>query len=564
MAAYKRISPQPVIEGGTGDQSFTSYAVVTGGTTTTSPLQSIASVGTLGQVLTSNGAASLPTFQATATSSISITGNSGGALVGAAFTFTGGTTGLSFAGAGSTETLGGTLVVSNGGTGAATFTAHGVMLGEGTSPLSVTAVGTTGQVLTGVTGADPVWASPAASSISITGDTGGALVGAAFTFTGGTTGLSFGGSGSTETVSGTLAVKNGGTGAITLTGVLIGNGTSAVTGNAVTQHDVLVGGASNAITSVAPSATSGVPLISQGASSDPAFGTAVVAGGGTGDTSFTAYAVICGGTSSTAALQSIASVGSSGNVLTSNGAGALPTWQAAGGSITITGDSGGGLTGSSFTFTGGTTGITFAGAGTTETLGGTLAIANGGTNATSMATTDGVVYYDGTRLVTTAVGTATQVLTSNGAGMAPTFQAAGGGGLTTANVTLTSAQVKALHAAPITIVSAPGSGKVIVVLAIEVQLNYGGTNAFTNGGNTTLSLAYTNSSNIFAGSLTPSQITATSNQIFIGQPTGYNAASSTAVNAAVVVTQTSATEYAGNAAANNTININVTYVTVTA
>lgn len=54
----------------------------------------------------------------------------------------------------------------------------------------------------------------------------------------------------------------------------------------------------------------------------------------------------------------------------------------------------------------------------------------GGTNATSMSTTDGVVYYDGTRLVTTAVGSATQVLTSNGAGVAPTFQAAGGGGVT--------------------------------------------------------------------------------------------------------------------------------------
>lgn len=56
-----------------------------------------------------------------------------------------------------------------------------------------------------------------------------------------------------------------------------------------------------------------------------------------------------------------------------------------------------------------------------------IEIAFGGTNATTMATTDGVVYYDGTRLVTTAAGTATNVLTSNGAGVAPTFQAAGGG-----------------------------------------------------------------------------------------------------------------------------------------
>ena len=50
-------------------------------------------------------------------------------------------------------------------------------------------------------------------------------------------------------------------------------------------------------------------------------------------------------------------------------------------------------------------------------------ISKGGTNATSMANTDGVCYYDGTRLVTTTVGTAGQILTSNGAAVAPTFQA---------------------------------------------------------------------------------------------------------------------------------------------
>jgi hypothetical protein len=38
--------------------------------------------------------------------------------------------------------------------------------------------------------------------------------------------------------------------------------------------------------------------------------------------------VLCGGTTSTGAHQSIASVGTSGQVLTSNGAGALPTFQA--------------------------------------------------------------------------------------------------------------------------------------------------------------------------------------------------------------------------------------------
>jgi hypothetical protein len=56
-----------------------------------------------------------------------------------------------------------------------------------------------------------------------------------------------------------------------------------------------------------------------------------VSRGGTGATSATAYAVQCGGTTSTGAHQSIASVGTAGQILTSNGAGALPTFQTAAG-----------------------------------------------------------------------------------------------------------------------------------------------------------------------------------------------------------------------------------------
>lgn len=52
-----------------------------------------------------------------------------------------------------------------------------------------------------------------------------------------------------------------------------------------------------------------------------------IAYGGTAATSFTPYAIICGGTGATTALQSVASVGNAGQVLTSNGAGNLPTFQ---------------------------------------------------------------------------------------------------------------------------------------------------------------------------------------------------------------------------------------------
>jgi hypothetical protein len=53
-----------------------------------------------------------------------------------------------------------------------------------------------------------------------------------------------------------------------------------------------------------------------------------VPNGGTGKSSTVAYAVQCGGTTSTAGQQDVASVGSTGQVLTSNGAGALPSFQA--------------------------------------------------------------------------------------------------------------------------------------------------------------------------------------------------------------------------------------------
>ena len=52
-----------VSDGGTGLSATTAYSVLCGGTTSTAPLQSVASVGTSGQVLTSNGAGMLPTFQ---------------------------------------------------------------------------------------------------------------------------------------------------------------------------------------------------------------------------------------------------------------------------------------------------------------------------------------------------------------------------------------------------------------------------------------------------------------------------------------------------------------------
>jgi len=60
--AYKRQSPQPVIEGGSSIQSATSYGPIGGGSTSTGAFQSI-SPGTSGFILKSNGSSALPSFQ---------------------------------------------------------------------------------------------------------------------------------------------------------------------------------------------------------------------------------------------------------------------------------------------------------------------------------------------------------------------------------------------------------------------------------------------------------------------------------------------------------------------
>jgi hypothetical protein len=124
---------------------------------------------------------------------------------------------------------------------------------------------------------------------------------------------------------------------------IVGNTGTSFTGTAVTQYNVLLGGStSSTLSNVAPSATSGVPLISQGAASNPVFGTALVAGGGTGAVTLTGvltgngtsavtastvtqHGVLVGGASN--AVSSTA-VGSTGQVLQAN-TGADPTYSTA-------------------------------------------------------------------------------------------------------------------------------------------------------------------------------------------------------------------------------------------
>lgn len=92
---------------------------------------------------------------------------------------------------------------------------------------------------------------------------------------------------------------------ISSAGLVRYDGAGTFTGVTVTQHNLLIGAASNGITSVAPSVTSGIPVISQGSSSDPAFGTTVVAGGGTGAVSFNTNGVLISNTSGAGVLAAL-------------------------------------------------------------------------------------------------------------------------------------------------------------------------------------------------------------------------------------------------------------------
>jgi fibronectin-binding autotransporter adhesin len=86
------------------------------------------------------------------------------------------------------------------------------------------------------------------------------------------------------------------------TGCGTGSGTVTSSGPP-SQYQISVFTTSTNIAGITPSATSGVPLISQGSSSNPAFGTVVVAGGGTGLATLTAHNILLGeGTSNVAFL----------------------------------------------------------------------------------------------------------------------------------------------------------------------------------------------------------------------------------------------------------------------
>jgi hypothetical protein len=284
LPTYQSAPGGTVASGGTGLNNLVPLGgiLIANGT---NPIN-ITATGTAGQVLTSNGVGVPPTMQNASSSSGTVpNGGTGRATLAAHGVLIGegtspinvaipATAGQVFAsnGAGvdpSFQALP-TVAVSGGGTGATSLFAHGLVVGNGTSPVSLVSPGTTGQVLTSNgAGADPTF-----QPISVT-------------------------------------VPGGGTGVAALTnhGVVIGQGAVAV-------HVTTPG-------------TAGQVLTSNGGAADPTFQAVTIPNadvphGGTGLASLTNHGVLIGqGTSPVV----VSGTGTAGQVLTSNGAGADPTFQ---------------------------------------------------------------------------------------------------------------------------------------------------------------------------------------------------------------------------------------------
>ena len=145
------------------------------------------------------------------------------------------------------------------------------------------------------------------------------------------------------------------------------------------------------------------------------------------------------------------------------------------------------------------------------TVGGTdVSVADGGTGVSTLGDA-GVLIGNGTGAVAvTSAGTSGQVLTSNGAGVDPTFQAAGGVAedvIKTITVSLSAANIIAMFTTPVEIIPAPSAGKVLVVDELVFSFTVGGTQ-FTAGG--VVRLQYNGGTiNIF-GNASNNGITATS------------------------------------------------------
>ena len=244
-------------------------------------------------------------------------------------------------------------------------------------------------------------------------------------------------------------------------------------------------------------------------------------------------------------------------------------------------------TGATETLTGNTGGAISPTANNINTLGtGSITIAGSGSTLTTQLTgltNHAVLVGAGTATITKIGPTAnTGAILQNNAGADPSYSTATypsiagtSGNVLTSNGTnfvsqtpqiqvvqlaLTNSQLKNINTTPVTLIAAPGAGKVINLIYVSGLFTYGGTNAFT--GSNTLEAYFGTAAGPLAGQFIFSSTmvgTTTAYSSPAGSATGFgsSAAQSSCDNTAIVVSAFA--NYGGNAAGNNTATVIAVY-----
>ncbi len=356
----------------------------------------------------------------------------------------------------------GTLPVGNGGTGATSFTAGGVLYGNGSSAVAASSQGTAGQaLLSGGTGA-PTWTT---GTLSLAGNFTTAGANALTLTTTGATNVTLPTTGTLATLAGTETLSGK-----TLTAPRIANGGFIAdangneqlifntTASAINELTLTNAAASGVVTLAATGGDTNIPFAidAKGTGELRLNGTGtgnILLGGGFGSTGCTltnsSGAFACNGAITGSNISGSTSGTNTGDQtitltgdVTGSGTGSFATTIADnsvdGTDIALGSDTAGDLmyyNGTDWVRLAAGTGNQVLHSGSTPSWGaldlttqvtGTLPIANGGTNSTATPTNGGIAYGTGTAFAFTSAGTGGQCLQSNGAA-APTWGTCTGG-----------------------------------------------------------------------------------------------------------------------------------------